>query len=310
LCVRMKLLPLVLLLSIAPLTLTEVVKDFGRSKCSKFFFRGSNKKSIITPTAFKGNQYKQICQHWNKVYRFATLYDTQRRIPVYSAYILTVQKEKMNLSLPENNRKEEWKNEPQLESSRYNEDMKLITDAEMDVYYNQAVTRDYAESQENTIPGIKYTRGHVFPRQYAADQFQADSTFTFTNVAPQTQHSNGEWESQVETPMRNNITNLCSRNYNNPTYIVTGVVPGNKWIRIKRKINNVYKTIDKGVNIPSYYWTAFCCVHNNVRISKAYLSLQNQPDGRTYEFTEMSVDRLNVQLSRLYEQEFSVFSKL
>ncbi|KAF7711056.1 hypothetical protein HF521_000067, partial [Silurus meridionalis] len=292
-CVRMKLLPLVLLLSIAPLTLTEVVKDFGRSKCSKFFFRGSNKKSIITPTAFKGNQYKQICQHWNKVYRFATLYDTQRRIPVYSAYILTVQKEKMNLSLPENNRKEEWKNEPQLESSRYIPDMTLITVAEMDEYYNQAVNRDYAESQKNTIPPINYTRGHVFPRGFAADQFQADSTFTFTNVAPQTQQSNEEWERQVETPMKNTIKNTCSPNNNNPTYIVTGVVPGNKWIPIKRKIYNDYKTIDNGVNIPSYYWTAFCCVHNNVRISNSYISQQNQHDGRTHKFSEMSVNNLN-----------------
>lgn len=68
----------------------------------------------ITPTVFKGHQFKQICQFWNSKYRFATLYDTERRIPVYSAYTFSGQKESMNLSLSKNIRNEEWKNEPQV----------------------------------------------------------------------------------------------------------------------------------------------------------------------------------------------------
>ncbi|KAI5613747.1 endonuclease domain-containing 1 protein [Silurus asotus] len=290
----MKLLALVLLLSaLFSLTHMELVEHFHNSRCSEFFIKSPKQKHVITPTVLKGNQYKRICQRWENEYRFATLYDTKNRIPVYSAY-------KYNGKDPPSQGNEEWKNEPQLESRSYNEDMKKITDAEMDEYYNQAVNRDY----------IKYTRGHVFPCGYAADQDQADSTFTFTNVAPQTEHSNSEWAKKVEEKMKNEIINRCRPNHNNPTYIVTGVVPGNKWIPIKRKINNVYNTINKGVNIPSYYWTAFCCVLDNVNISKAYLSLQNPSDDKTYELTEMSVDRLNVQLTRLYEQEFSVFSKL
>ncbi|XP_046712560.1 endonuclease domain-containing 1 protein-like [Silurus meridionalis] len=303
----MKLLPLVLLLSIAPLTLTEVVKDFGRSKCSKFFFRGSNKKSIITPTAFKGNQYKQICQHWNKVYRFATLYDTQRRIPVYSAYILTVQKEKMNLSLPENNRKEEWKNEPQLENIKNSPDMRKISDAEMDTFFHQAVNRDYTESSKYT--NVAYTRGHVFPRQYAANEDQADSTFTFTNVAPQRNYSNTRWAEQVETRMKREIKNKCPQKHTHPAYILTGVVPGSKFISIRRNINNKPKTIDKGINIPSYFWTAFCCVTNNTTFSKAYVSLQNDPNDQTHELIEMSVNILNSHLTRLYKQDFRVYGR-
>ncbi|KAI5108654.1 endonuclease domain-containing 1 protein-like, partial [Silurus meridionalis] len=248
---KMKILALVLLISaFSSLTLMEVVNDFSSPRCSAFFIKNQN--HIITPTVFKGNQYKRICQRWENEYRFATLYDTKNRIPVYSAYKYT------GINAPPR-KYVQWKNEPQLESSRYIPDMTLITVAEMDEYYNQAVNRDYAESQKNTIPPINYTRGHVFPCGFAADQFQADSTFTFTNVAPQTQQSNEEWERQVETPMKNTIKNTCSPNNNNPTYIVTGVVPGNKWIPIKRKIYNDYKTIDNGVNIPSYYWTAFCC---------------------------------------------------
>ncbi|KAI5108650.1 endonuclease domain-containing 1 protein-like [Silurus meridionalis] len=294
----MKLFVLVLLISaFSSLSLAKVVQDFAKSDCSEYFIK-TPKGEVITPTVFTENNYKQICQHFGKRYRYATLYDTNNRISVYSAYtfigdITTV-------------RNEEWKNEPQLENSSYNEDMTEITVAEMDKYSHQAVNRDYAESQKNTIPPIEYTRGHLFPNQFAADQFQADSTFAFTNVAPQTQHSNGEWAKQVETPMRREILRECRPSNNNPTYVVTGVVPGNSWISIKRK----EKVIDKGVNIPTYYWTAFCCLHNDVRISKGFLSLQNQPDGRTYELSEMSVNILNGRLSKLYNKIFKVFGDL
>ncbi|KAK3575381.1 hypothetical protein QTP86_025792, partial [Hemibagrus guttatus] len=104
---RMKLLALLLLLSFFfSLTLTKVVKDFERSPCSKFFIQSPNSTHVITPTVFGGNQYKKICQRWNNEYRFATLYDTNQRIPVYSAYTFSGQ----NTNLVRN---DVWKNEPQ-----------------------------------------------------------------------------------------------------------------------------------------------------------------------------------------------------
>ncbi|XP_053494069.1 endonuclease domain-containing 1 protein-like [Ictalurus furcatus] len=206
----MKLLALVLLLSaFSSLALSEVVKNFDRSRCSEFFIRSPNKKTIITPTVFKGHQFKQICQCWNSKYRFATLYDTERRIPVYSAYTFSGQKESMNLSLSKNIRNEEWKNEPQLENNKNSPEMKKISDAEMNEFVHQAVDRDYKESGKYT--NIVYTRGHVFPRQYAADEDQADSTFTFTNVAPQTQHSNGKWAEQGDTGVAGQYSGDCER---------------------------------------------------------------------------------------------------
>ncbi|XP_060774059.1 endonuclease domain-containing 1 protein-like [Neoarius graeffei] len=295
----MKLLALVLLLATfsSPI-LTEVVEAFNKNTCSDSFIH--IKKDIITPTIFKGYQYKKICQRWANAYRFATLYDTQQRIPVYSAYRFTGQQDTI--------RNEEWKNEPELENIKSPE-MTVISPAEMDKFFHQAVNRDYAESQRTT--GTEYTRGHVFPRQYATNQDQADSTFAFTNVAPQTQHSNGEWAERVETPMMRVINQQCRPDNNNPTYIVTGVVPGNKWIPITREVKEKRETIQNGVNIPSYYWTAFCCHnHQNERISMAYLTLQNEPNERTFEFSQMSVNRLNIQLTRLYKQEFSVFGTL
>ncbi|KAF5882868.1 endonuclease domain-containing 1 protein-like [Clarias magur] len=188
-------------------------------------------------------------------------------------------------------------------------DMREISGAEMDAFFYQAVNRDYTDSSKYT--NVAYTRGHVFPNQYGVNQDQADSTFTFTNVAPQTQHSNGRWAEQVEIPMRKEILRECKANDGKPTYIVTGVVPGTKWIPITRTERNKPKTFDRGINIPNYYWTAFCCVKtDNIRFSKAYLALQNEPNDKTFELSEMSVNILNSQLTRLYKQDFSVFGGL
>ncbi|XP_027034333.2 endonuclease domain-containing 1 protein-like isoform X3 [Tachysurus fulvidraco] len=298
----MKLLALVLLLStFSSLTLMEVVTDFQKT-CSKFFIQSPNRKHIITPTVFKGSQYKQICQRLNYIYTFATLYDTKNRIPVYSAYTFSGEKQALD-------QEEVWKNEPQLENmSNCPEmrNMREITDVEMDEYFHQAVSRDYMESI------IPYTRGHVFPNQYAADQNQADSTFTFTNIAPQTNNSNREWDKKVEKPMRGEIETLFKQKNAKKAFIVTGVVPGNSWISITRKDNNNNdNTLVQGVNIPSFYWTAFCCYYNQTTtISKAYLVRQNEPNPKSYEITRLSVDMLNRRLSSLYKEDFKVFSDM
>lgn len=57
----------------------EVVRDF-REKCADIFANGAS------PTILHGHQYKQICQTLKKKVYYATLYDTDNKIPVYSAY--------------------------------------------------------------------------------------------------------------------------------------------------------------------------------------------------------------------------------
>ncbi|XP_047669372.1 endonuclease domain-containing 1 protein-like [Tachysurus fulvidraco] len=179
--------------------------------------------------------------------------------------------------------------------------MEKISDKKMYGYFHQAVNRDYIKSR------IPYTRGHVFPNQYAADRNQAGSTFTFTNIAPQAQHSNEEWEAEVETPMRGEIQRVCRQNNKIEAFIVTGVVPGNKWIPIRRND----KRFDKGVNIPRFYWTAFCCyINRDTTFSRAYLVRQNKRNPKSYEITRLSVDMLNGRLSSLYKQDFKVFGDM
>ena len=61
-----------------------VVKDFTKT-CPQFFANPLGKRT--TPTVFTGNQYRQICQKHQNIYSFATFYESQNKIPVYSAYV-------------------------------------------------------------------------------------------------------------------------------------------------------------------------------------------------------------------------------
>ncbi|KAI5091162.1 endonuclease domain-containing 1 protein-like, partial [Silurus meridionalis] len=257
----MKLLALVLLLSsFSSLTLMEVVDSFNN--CSSFFVKNpKDQNTIIVPTVFTDARYKMICQRWKNNYRFATVYDTVRRIPVYSAYTFSKQ--------VETTRNDNWKIEPQVnelcvscnlllfislskqleEIAEYKNKTEMIPPDQnkIEKIQNQAVNSDYTN--------IGYTRGHVFPKKYAANQDQADSTFTLTNIAPQTKNSNTEWDKKVEKPMVGVIERICSLNKDQPAYIVTGVVPGKEWKFIRRGV----KIIKHGISVPSHFWSAFCC---------------------------------------------------
>ncbi|XP_038842082.1 endonuclease domain-containing 1 protein-like [Salvelinus namaycush] len=171
------------------------------------------------------NRYKLICQKYKNIYRFATLYDTTNRIPVFSAYTFTG---------PPTDRRpnQRWMIEPQIE------------------YQHQAGDNDY----KNSIPSKGVNRGHLFPSSHAHDLDTQKSTFTLTNIVPQVVSFNGgswnEMECKVKTTL--NLSEHC-RNNNNKTeaYVVTGAVP------IINKLNN-------RVNIPDLLWTAYCCYNNTL----------------------------------------------
>ncbi|KAG9261641.1 endonuclease domain-containing 1 protein-like [Astyanax mexicanus] len=264
------LLLLLLLLGMFSLSVAEVVDSF-KDTCPQFFIKDKNNQAI-TPTVFNAYQYKQICQFYKGEYRFATLYDTIHRIPVYSAYTYTItgnRKIKYN----------DWKIEPQV----------------TDTSPNQA---DTSPNKADTSPNEKYTRGHLFPKSYAFSDQQKESTFTLTNTAPQIQKSNEEWAEEVEIPMRKVIKENCDEHY--LVNIVTGVVPGDTWLPIQQgeKKNN------QRVNIPRYFWTAYSCKSKNNDIkSNAYIAKQitGSPTDK------LSIDELNKKLEKHYGTPFCVF---
>ncbi|KAL7865127.1 hypothetical protein SRHO_G00103740 [Serrasalmus rhombeus] len=295
----MKLLTLLLLLGVTSLTESEVVPSF-RSKCPQFFFGHlpSAKHEVATLTVLSGQNYKQICQRWKNQYRFATLYDTKSRIPVYSAYTF--------ISSNQFKRLDDWKVEPQLDLPLKPENSNMTSESEMNdglTFKHQALVKDYSGDCG------KITRGHLFPKSYAADQDDGDATFTLTNIAPQTQECNNQWAEQVEEPMLRYIKTKCKLSESFPAYIVTGVVPGKTWLEIEIENRG---SIEQGVNIPSHYWTAFTCANNTGKVSHAYIAEQSHcKHKRETRFTEqkISVAKLEEKLTALYNQPFSVFRK-
>ncbi|XP_041727278.1 endonuclease domain-containing 1 protein-like [Coregonus clupeaformis] len=224
----------------------QVVNSFDPN-CRDFFLNGTTPN--ITNIFVGGrvqiqnqnpDRYKLICQKYNNKYRFATLYDTTNKIPVFSAYTYT--------GYIKGKKRNKWKIEPQL--NNINDNSKMILDDGGGPYPNQAGNNDYKEEKkkEEEKEKEKFNRGHLFPFSYAIDQETKDSTFTLTNIVPQVVTFNGgSWE-DMECDVRNNIENNCKDDKNIiKAYVVTGAAPSES-----NKLNN-------RVNIPKLLWTAYCC---------------------------------------------------
>uniref|UniRef100_A0A673GYX4 Uncharacterized protein n=1 Tax=Sinocyclocheilus rhinocerous TaxID=307959 RepID=A0A673GYX4_9TELE len=243
----------------------EVVRDF-REKCADIFANGAS------PTILPGHQYRQICQTLkNKVY-FATLYDTDNKIPVYSAY-------KFNKKI-KCDRKHIWCIEPQLDNPGEGPNMVPHHSRKSS---NQAVNDDYKKSD--------FDKGHLIPVYMASSQDCSDATFTLTNAAPQNRNFNrGQWRI-LEEKIAKELTERCLSK-KNTAYIVTGVVPGKH--KIKRK-----------VNVPSNFWTAYCCLDHTkeCQISRGFIG-----SDRKITHDNITVNELETRLENLYKvKSFQLF---
>ncbi|XP_048059640.1 endonuclease domain-containing 1 protein-like isoform X1 [Megalobrama amblycephala] len=227
----------VLLAMSFPFAISEVLEAF--TKCKEFFYKEQPPViSGILETRSRNNHYKIICQKYHKMYKFATFYNTENRIPVFSAYKYTGQ------STPFKRPRIPWMVEPQLDPPV--DDMTLP-------YANQAISEDYNNIRDHV------NRGHLFPCGHAADEVTANSTFTLTNIVPQKISFNaGSWN-RMENEIKDIMNKYCYDNNEVLAHVLTGAIPG------KSKLN-------ERVNVPSYLWTAFCCYNRtgNSWVSQAY----------------------------------------
>uniref|UniRef100_A0A3B3CP66 Uncharacterized protein n=1 Tax=Oryzias melastigma TaxID=30732 RepID=A0A3B3CP66_ORYME len=182
---------------------TEVVKSI--SDCADFLLDQTPPQipNILTNgKILDQNRYKPICQTYQDTRTFLTLYDTEERIPVFSA-IKFLDKES-----PDKNMEQD--------------------DAKKPPMAKQASNSDYKNSG--------YSRGHVCPRSYASTQTAKNSTFTLTNIVPQViTFNSGSWE-KMETCTKCFMEKFCKNNNGAiEGFVVTGAKAGDK--KLKDRVN-------------------------------------------------------------------------
>ncbi|NXR53417.1 ENDD1 protein, partial [Hippolais icterina] len=150
---------------------SKVVTSFETS-CPQFFYKNSTPDNSLEP-----QNPARICQHYKNAYRYATLYDKDLRIPVYSAY---------KYQPGPGNRSKSWFVEPQLINPTYPKEMD--TEHSIKQRYKNITTQQIGQSQAinqdyNNLQGLN--RGHLNPNFHQSGQDNRTATFTLTNIVPQ-----------------------------------------------------------------------------------------------------------------------------
>ncbi|XP_050196616.1 endonuclease domain-containing 1 protein-like [Myiozetetes cayanensis] len=248
----------------------EVVTSF--ESCLQFFYQ-----SVIPDNALTPQRPARICQTLNNQQFFATLYDKEKRIPVYSAYIY----EPANLTT-----KHTWTVEPQLIRSNLSRNMKTVRTLRNQYHVtiqkiidSQAVRVDYYRSG--------WDRGHLNPNGHHSSLDSRNATFTLTNIVPMYPTLNRVAWKNYEQQTMHSKSQGCQT-----TYVIVGAVPGNSSISRDR------------VNIPSHIWSGACCeTNNNNRSAWAAIAQNNQN-----QVDIITLGQLEVKLANLYGvQNVSLF---
>ncbi|XP_001511293.2 endonuclease domain-containing 1 protein-like [Ornithorhynchus anatinus] len=219
-------LPLCSILAIPRLSEGRIVKEDekGFAECNRFFYEGTPPEGWTEPFHVK------ICQRFGRGERFATLYSTRHKIPVYSAF---------RYSKPGGSREESWMIEPQLDDPHSDlEEMTQEAEAAGSIPNlgsQQALNKDYLDSG--------FQRGQLYPNSLNSNDFQA-ATFTLTNAAPMTQSFMERWYRSMESIVERALTPQCGNG--DQLYLIAGAVPA-------------AGRVGDAVAVPEFAWLAACC---------------------------------------------------
>ncbi|KAM5246347.1 endonuclease domain-containing 1 protein [Ctenodactylus gundi] len=199
-------------------------EEAGFAECDRFFYAGR------PPAGLAADSHVKICQRCEGAERFATLFSTRHRIPVFSAF---------RAPRPASGGAEQrWLVEPQVDDP--NSSLVEVTDeveaaASVDsLGSKQAVNADYLDSG--------YQRGQLFPFPLNSDPQVA--AFTLTNSAPMSQSFQDRWYMNLNSLMDRALRPHCGNG--DDLYLLAGAVPSD------------YKIKDK-VTVPAFIWLAACC---------------------------------------------------
>ncbi|XP_066538267.1 endonuclease domain-containing 1 protein-like [Hoplias malabaricus] len=187
------------------------------------------------PSGIKGGNLKRICQHYGDKPRYATLYDSSRRVALYSAYTFKKSDGQRRMDTP-------WMYEPQLDSEEESGNMRTLPPSDKPeplIEESQAVLEDYVDA-------VEFERGPLNPDQHQAESQDKAATYTLTNVVPQiTDFMEGSWAAYLDRTRRR-LNNFCR----GVSYVVTGVTISGLTIR---------RGGQDRLAIPKYIWSAYCC---------------------------------------------------
>ncbi|NXQ77789.1 ENDD1 protein, partial [Quiscalus mexicanus] len=251
---------------------SEVLNSF--ENCPQFFYMGTPPNNALNP-----KNPAWICQRFRNAYHYATLYDRDRRIPVYSAY-------KYQPGATEKP-PEWWMVEPQLIDENVN--LKEM-ERESDLIDQHSFTLEQIEESQavcNDYKGLKdLNLGHLNPSGHMESLQSKMATFTLTNVVPQDSALNkGKW-SIYESKTMPQKTKGCTS-----TYVITGAVPGNTDIAEGR------------VNRPSHIWSAACCLVST-KPMKAWGAIAENDKNQVETIT---LGKLEERLTELYGRRVTLF---
>ncbi|XP_056225669.1 endonuclease domain-containing 1 protein [Seriola aureovittata] len=218
----------VLSLMIASPLVSATVSNSFRD-CSHFFYMQT------PPAGIRGTGLRRICQKYADKLCYATLYDSSRRLPLYSAYIFKKSDGKRRMDTP-------WMYEPQLLSDDEGGNMRTLPLAEDTpplIEDSQAVLGDYTDA-------VYYRRGPLNPDLHQAEPDDKSSTYTLTNVVPLiTDFLDTSWNPYLDT-IRQRLNNFC----HGKSFMVTGVTLSGA---------NIQRDNRDRLAIPKHLWLAYCC---------------------------------------------------
>ncbi|XP_008106287.1 endonuclease domain-containing 1 protein [Anolis carolinensis] len=208
---------------------SEVIakEEAGFGDCDAFFYQKT------PPEGFQHfPKVVKICQKYHNQPHFATLYSTQDRIPLYSAF----RYQEATQCCPE---EASWMVEPQIDDHE-NGLAGMMPEAEIadsvnNLGTNQALTSDYIDSG--------YEAGQLNPSSLQKDDHQL-ATHSLTNTFPVKPPLQDVWHWEIENLVSHGLAPHCANGKD--LYLISGAVPSS------------HKVNDK-VAIPESLWLAACC---------------------------------------------------
>ena len=203
------------------------------------FFQG---KPWPIPARVKTQDLVKLCQTdcGSPTQYYATLFNTNDKIPVYSANVVNINRNQTTYHRPGSNF---WRrvaralcNHHSLPWAVY--DSEIGSQGTMKCEQLQAVDSDYKNNN------MKLDRGHLNPNSInSRDYYKQKATFTLTNAAPQYRQFNGIWWRVIECITEQTILDWVP---NEDVYIMTGTFGAGTPSHMK------------SVLIPGYFWKAVC----------------------------------------------------